>query len=83
MANTYKVAKWACEDLSGRLPTERELMAIARAGDYFGGISMSLNYRDHRYWALGGNQVYSLPVRQSFDVTALNGDKYLRYICVK
>ncbi|MCB0420507.1 MAG: hypothetical protein KDD61_05900 [Bdellovibrionales bacterium] len=80
--HSYKLATWACDDLNGRLPTERELAIIDRAGDYGGGVTLNAKFQDHYYWALSNDQIYALTMRKSFSPNQLNPSRWLRYLCV-
>ncbi|MDC0980461.1 hypothetical protein OAQ84_01860, partial [Bdellovibrionales bacterium] len=83
LSKSYRLAEWACEDLGGRLPSEREMAAVERAGDFGGGVTLNARFRDHYYWALELDDVYVLTMRKAFPIGQLNSHSYLKYICVK
>jgi hypothetical protein len=82
-ANDPQRAQYACEDMGGRLPKERELESLSYLGDWNGGVSIN-----RAVWAItygNSTRVYHpglmnpSPVRRISEVNSRN----IKYYCVK
>jgi hypothetical protein len=82
MWEMYKKARLACENMGGRLPSEKEISILGALGDYAGGVSLGHLSLPTYYWAIDHDYVYMAQVSQSTQATDLNPQEYLNYICI-
>lgn len=83
MKNLYRDAKYACEDLGGRLASRRELTSIGQAGTYRGGVTINTRGQQNYYWALVRDDIYISYENRVTKKWSLNSSQYLNYICVE